>query len=87
MRRDSEVKLKYPIKKYLLPWSLLVINAFVLIRLGNYTFMALALISTLGLYLILRLAAKQIEKKDKEIEGLKKSLSNQSGQVRTSGLG
>jgi len=68
------MKLKYPIKKYILPWSLLAINTFTLIRLGNHAFLAMALFSTLVLYGVLKLATKQIEKKDKEIETLKKSL-------------
>lgn len=70
------MKLKYPIKKYILPWSLLAINTFTLIRLGNHVFFAAAVFSTLVLYVVMRLAAKQIEKKDEEIDALKKSLSN-----------
>ena len=68
------MKLKYPIKKYILPWSLLAINIFTLIRLGNHAFLAMALFSTLLLYGVLKLATWQIEKKDKEIATLKRSL-------------
>lgn len=74
MREDSRMKLKYPIKKYILPWCLLVINTFTLIRLGSHAFLAMALFSTLVLYGVLKLVTKQIEKKDAEIETLKSSL-------------
>lgn len=74
MRKDDCMKLKYPIKKYILPWSLLAINIFTLIRLGNHAFLAMALFSTLLLYGVLKLATWQIEKKDKEIATLKRSL-------------
>lgn len=74
LREEIGMKLKYPIKKYLLPCTLFAVNTFVLIRLGNYVFLALALISTLILYFVLRMAAKQIEKKDREIDSLKKSV-------------
>ena len=67
------MKLKYPIKKYILPWSLFAINIFTLIRLGNHAFLAMALFTTLVLYGVLKLATKQIEKRDKEIENLKSS--------------
>ncbi len=77
MRKDDCMKLKYPIKKYILPWSLLAINTFTLIRLGNHAFLAVALFSTLVLYGVLKLATKQIEKKDAEIEKLKKTISHQ----------
>ena len=68
------MKLKYPIKKYILPWSLFAINTFTLIRLGNHAFLAIALFSTLVLYGFMKLATKQIEKKDVEIEELKNYL-------------
>lgn len=67
------MKLKYPIKKYILPWSFFVINTFTLIRLGNHAILAMALFSTLVLYGVLKLATKQIEKRDEEIE-VRKSL-------------
>lgn len=66
------MKLKYPLKKYLLPWFLLFVNTITLVRLGNLAFTILAMTTTLILYLVLRLAAKQIEKRDKEIDALKK---------------
>ena len=78
MRKVDCVKLKYPIKKYILPWSLLAMNTFTLIRLGNHAFLAVALFSTLVLYGVLKLATKQIEKKDDEIEKLKKTISSQN---------
>lgn len=74
MRGDDCVKLKYPVKKYILPWSLLAINIFTLIMLGNHLFLAMALVTTFVLYGVLKLTTKQIEKKDKEIEALKKSI-------------
>lgn len=69
------MKLKYPVKKYILPWSLLAINTFTLIRLGNHMFLAVALFSTLVLYGVLKLATRQIEKKDIEIRTLKDLIS------------
>lgn len=69
------MKLKYPIKKYILPWPLLAINTYTLIRLGNHAFTAMAAFSTLVLYWVLRLAAKQIEKKDAEIEELRRFIA------------
>lgn len=74
MREDDRMKLKYPVKKYILPWSLFAINIFTLIRLGNHAFLAMALFSTLVLYGVLKLATKQIEKKDAEIQTLKNSI-------------
>jgi len=71
---DDKVKLKYPIRKYLVPWFVGIVSITSLVRLGNHTFTFLAVVSTLILYGVLRLAAKQIEKKDKEIETLKKSV-------------
>lgn len=66
------MKLKYPIRKYLVPWFVGIVSITSLIRLGNHTFTLLAVVSALILYGVLRSAAKQIEKKDKEIENLKK---------------
>lgn len=77
MREDASVKLKYPVKKYVLPWSLLAINTFTLIRLGNHAFTAMVLFSSLILYGVLKLATRQIEKKDAEIEKLKEAISRQ----------
>lgn len=68
------MKLKYPLKKYLVPWFVGIVSITSLVRLGNYTFTLLAVVSALILYGVLRSAAKQIEKKDKEIEALKKSI-------------
>jgi hypothetical protein len=45
--------------------------------LGNHAILAMALFSTLVLYGVLKLASKQIEKKDSEIEELKKIISSQ----------
>ncbi len=73
---ELEMKLKYPVKKYILPWCLFVINGYTLIRLGNHAFTAMVLFSALITYGVLKLASKQIEKKDAEIEKLKSSMSD-----------
>lgn len=70
------MRLKYPLKKYVLPGSLLVVNTLTLIGLGNHFFTFLAISTTLFTYVILRLASKRIEKKDEEIRGLKRSLES-----------
>lgn len=75
------MRLKYPLKKYLVPWFVGVVSLTSLIRLGNHTFTLLAVLSALVLYGVLRLVGKQIEKKDEEIQALKKSLLNHSNQV------
>jgi len=67
------MKLKYPIRKYLVPWFVMIVSTISLIRLGNHAFTAMVLFSSLILYVVMRAAAKQIEKKDKEIETLKRS--------------
>lgn len=72
------MKLKYPVRKYLVPWFVGIVSITSLIRLGNHTFTLLAVVSALILYGVLRLAAKQIEKKDKEIEKLKKLVLHNS---------
>ena len=72
------MKLKYPAKKYLVPWFVGIVSMTSLVRLGNYTFLAVALFSSLVLYGVLKLATKQIEKKDDEIEKLKKTISSQN---------
>lgn len=72
--KDSKMKLKYPIRKYLVPWLVGIVSIVNLIRLGNHTFTFLAVLSTLILYGVLRSAAKQIEKKDTEIQTLKNSI-------------
>jgi hypothetical protein len=58
------------------PWFVGIVSMVNLIRLGNHAFTFFAVFSALVLYGVLKLATKQIEKKDKEIETLKKSLSN-----------
>ena len=72
------MKLKYPVKKYLVPWFVGIVSITSLVRLGNYAFLAVALFSSFVLYGVLKLATKQIEKKDKEIEKLKKTISSQN---------
>ena len=68
------MRLKYPIRKYLLPWFVGTVSITSLIRLGNHAFLAMAVFSTLVTYGVLKLATKQIEKKDVEIENLKSAL-------------
>lgn len=72
------MKLKYPIRKYLVPWFVGIVSITSLIKLGNHAFLAMALFSTLILYGVLKLAAKQIVKKDAEIEILKRSVIRKS---------
>lgn len=76
--KGSMMKLKYPVKKYLVPWFVMVVTTINLIRLGNHAFTAMVLFSGLILYVVMRAAAKQIEKKDKEIETLKRSVLRSS---------
>ena len=78
---DHEMRLKYPLKKYLVPWFVGIVSMTSLIRLGNHTFTFLAVVSALALYAVLRIAANQIEKKDKEIEALKKSILLDNNQM------
>lgn len=72
------MKLKYPVRKYLVPWFVGIVSITNLIRLGNHMITFLAVVSTLILYGVLRLAAKQIEMKDKKIDALKKSVLRNS---------
>lgn len=65
------MKLKYPLKKYLLPWFLLLINTITIVRLGNPAFIAFVALTSSILYWFLRSATRQLQEKNTEIEILK----------------
>ena len=51
MEGHLRIKLKYPVKKYFLPWSFLILNIATVFRLGNLVFIVFVAITSSIFYL------------------------------------